>query len=109
MWERIRFHPEPCDAPRLRPALEELRRTHCNGNAHLYRFRIPEDPIFDGYASRNQLEEMEFFENRHDKFLMFENGQPWCSWFCDIAWDRTWLILDKGTRRVWLLCLTDTD
>ena len=35
--------------------------------------------------------------------------QPWTPWFWDVAWDMTWLGLQRSQRRLWLLCVTDTD
>lgn len=34
---------------------------------------------------------------------------PWTPWFCDIAWDATFVLQDQRARRFVLLCLTDTD
>ena len=33
----------------------------------------------------------------------------WSPWFYDVAWDTTWIGVDVGFGRVWLLCVTDTD
>jgi hypothetical protein len=34
---------------------------------------------------------------------------PWTPWFCDIAWDATYVLQDQRTKRFVLLCMTDTD
>ena len=34
---------------------------------------------------------------------------PWCQWFFDIAWDHTFICRDEAMRRIWIVCLTDTD
>jgi hypothetical protein len=33
----------------------------------------------------------------------------WTSWFHDVAWDRSYLILDPSARAWWTLFMTDTD
>lgn len=47
-----------------------------------------------------------------DRFLdvqVYKTNKPWCSWFFDVAWDETWFILDTELKRIWLICITDTD
>ncbi len=34
---------------------------------------------------------------------------PWSTWFYDVAWDHTLIIVDGSRSRWWLLCTTDTD
>jgi hypothetical protein len=41
--------------------------------------------------------------------LAWASKTPWTPWFFDLAWDHTFLICDHGSRRVILLCVTDTD
>jgi hypothetical protein len=38
-----------------------------------------------------------------------QTGKAWSPWFLEVAWDISWLILDHGQSRVWLLCVTDED
>jgi hypothetical protein len=33
---------------------------------------------------------------------------PWTPWFCDIAWDSTYVLQDQRAKRFVLLCMTDT-
>jgi hypothetical protein len=49
------------------------------------------------------------FGDHPDDYLVFRTTYGWSSWFCEVAWDNTWVGIDKNTRRVWLLCTTDTD
>jgi hypothetical protein len=49
------------------------------------------------------------FGERYEDILLFSSFTPWCSWFFDVAWDSTWIGLDKSSRSVWALCFTDAD
>ena len=49
------------------------------------------------------------FGDRYEEVLVYESDKPWCRWFCGVAWDSTTIVFDKRTRRIWLLCCTDTD
>ena len=33
----------------------------------------------------------------------------WTPWFCNIAWDATFVVQDRRTKRYVLVCMTDTD
>jgi hypothetical protein len=48
------------------------------------------------------------FGSRYDDLFVFKTYKSWSLWFHDIAWDATWIGVDKGTRTVWILCITDT-
>jgi hypothetical protein len=47
--------------------------------------------------------------DRHTDFKVYRSDEAWAPWFCDIAWDTTWILVDRRTPTVLLLCLTDTD
>lgn len=47
--------------------------------------------------------------DRFTDVSVFRSGTPWSSWFYDVAWDATWLILDRQELLISLLCITDTD
>jgi hypothetical protein len=49
------------------------------------------------------------FEDRYGEVWVYKSFQPWSPWFQGIAWDYTYMFVDTGADRVWLLCLTDTD
>lgn len=49
------------------------------------------------------------FGARFEEVLVYWSGRPWAPWFCGIAWDQTWCIIDKRNLHVSLLCATDTD
>jgi hypothetical protein len=51
----------------------------------------------------------EWFGERYDEVDAFCSGDAWTSFFHGIAWDSTWVVLDKRTRRVQFLCGTDAD
>lgn len=50
-----------------------------------------------------------FGERYPDVNRTFYSSEAWSPWFSDVAWDSSWVILDDGEQRVWLLCVTDTD
>jgi len=52
---------------------------------------------------------IDLFEERYDEILVFKTYAPWSEWFCGIAWDQTWIILDKRNLLSWAILLTDTD
>lgn len=47
--------------------------------------------------------------DRHQQFRVFQSEAPWTSWFCDIAWDHTWILADYERLEVSVLFKTDTD
>lgn len=49
------------------------------------------------------------FGDRFDEILVLNNHRPWSAWFKDIAWDNTWIIIDKRQCFVSVLAVTDTD
>ncbi|GIJ51381.1 hypothetical protein Val02_82670 [Virgisporangium aliadipatigenens] len=46
---------------------------------------------------------------RHDRFHVYRSHRRWCSWFFDIAWDSTSILIDREHAEIVLLCITDTD
>jgi hypothetical protein len=51
----------------------------------------------------------QLFDHRYEDILLYRTSSRWSDWFYDIAWDSTWLGVDKAERTAWLLCITDTD
>lgn len=51
----------------------------------------------------------EMIHDDYDNILVFESHLPWSSFFMDVAWDGTWVIIDKLKRFVHVLIATDTD
>jgi hypothetical protein len=51
----------------------------------------------------------ELFGDRYEEVQFFKTFEPWSDWFFDVAWDTTWIAVDKRTNRIWTLCVTDTD
>ena len=49
------------------------------------------------------------FSDRFDEIRVVKSFKPWSAWFYDVAWDRTWLVVDKRHSKVSLLAVTDTD
>ena len=47
-----------------------------------------------------------------DRFLdieVFKSWKPWSRWFHDVAWDSTYIIIDRRGQTVSVLASTDTD
>lgn len=44
-----------------------------------------------------------------DAFNVWRNGSAWSDWFCDVAWDSTYLLLDGRDMSVTLIAMTATD
>lgn len=44
-----------------------------------------------------------------ENLIAYRTYDYWSKWFCDIAWDVTLLVVDQPRRRIWLVCVTDTD
>ena len=180
MWRQLVILHLPTEAPALDEYLDEARRTHDNGGAQFGSFALPAHPVLHWFASRNRLEEVNFFEHlvrspafahalpmlqppvgriiakwewgssltldgelarllvqggayhafagtaaqakalggrvcdalfgeRYTDVEIFRTWEAWCPWFKGIAWDGTWLGIDKRESRVWLLSVTDTD
>jgi hypothetical protein len=66
---------------------------------------------FDGsHADAKRLAEgftATTFDARYDEIDVYQSGAQWSDWF---EWLRSsWIVIDKRTRTVWLLCTTDTD
>lgn len=183
IWDEVRFALETFEDPRIDQCLYALRQTRVNGGARLGGFRVSEHKGFDWFASRNRLDEIDFFEHFLNSPIVssllpdtgrpedkedlqwppnFEWGSPftfdgeiaerlalggcyatfpgmpteavelarsfrgavfgerytevrpyrsfdrWHPWFHYVE-HSTWLLIDKRYRRLWLLCLTDTD
>ena len=51
----------------------------------------------------------ELIQNRFSEVLVFVNHTAWTDFFFDIAWDGTWILLDKRDRAIHILAATDTD
>jgi hypothetical protein len=49
------------------------------------------------------------FGDRYLEVELFQCWEPWSSWFCDVAWDSTLILIDRRYQSVSLLCATDTD
>ncbi|QEN89941.1 hypothetical protein FZC33_28125 [Labrys sp. KNU-23] len=49
------------------------------------------------------------FGLRFDEIAFHTSDTAWTDWFHDIAWDKTFVVLDKRHRRLFLLAVTDTD
>lgn len=49
------------------------------------------------------------FSDRFIDVLVFRCWKPWSSWFCDVAWDCTTILIDKRLQVVTVLVSTDSD
>jgi len=50
-----------------------------------------------------------FVGDRHDHFHVYRSNEAWASWFFDVAWDSTYVLIDCENAEITLLCITDTD
>jgi hypothetical protein len=51
----------------------------------------------------------DLFGDRFEDVRVLRTGDAWSGWFRKIAWDMTWVGVDKRDLKIWVLCLTDTD
>jgi hypothetical protein len=51
----------------------------------------------------------ELIQGRYTDIYAYTNHAPWTEFFFDVAWDCTWLLLDRSLRKIHLLFATDTD
>ena len=181
MWQAIAISQKEDISPSVLKYIEALKKVYLNGNVLYSQFFVPENDIFDWYASRNRFHEMGFFEkfwhtdtvktafpfeladlnfydekifkwsspfvlggsmawvlssggpyerhaagpvdakniadeaaadliqNQYDDILVYEAHCAWSDFYMDIAWDCTWVIVDKTSRRIHVLMATDTD
>ena len=49
------------------------------------------------------------FGDRYEDIELFKTYEPWSNWFYDVAWDQTWVCVDKQRSLIWAILLTDTD
>jgi hypothetical protein len=49
------------------------------------------------------------FGDRFGDVQVYATSSRWAPWFFDVAWDRTWVLIDRRERAIAILCLTDTD
>lgn len=65
-----------------------------------------------GCADAKRLGEaaaVELIHDDYDQTLVYESHVAWADFFCDVAWDRTWLIFNKQARLLTLIIATDSD
>ncbi|NYF09766.1 hypothetical protein HDC94_000922 [Leifsonia sp. AK011] len=49
------------------------------------------------------------FEGRFEEFRVDISYEAWTPWFCDIAWDSTYVLTDRRHAEITVLCVTDSD
>jgi hypothetical protein len=47
--------------------------------------------------------------SHEDQVRVYTCNLAWCDFFWDVLWDWTWVVIDPATRRIHLLCTTDSD
>lgn len=82
----------------------ELTATLVSGGAY-ERFRGSPDEAKSLAASFCRV----LLEDRYADVGIYWSCKPWSPWFFDVAWDYTYVVLDKRKRLLWLLAVTDTD
>lgn len=81
----------------------DLTQTLCRGGASA--------AITDTFAAEDlatSLVRRVLADRRRDVHLL-SSDEPWGPWFLDVAWDRTWLVLDWLDARITFIAATDTD
>lgn len=68
-------------------------------------------PAWGGSRSKKLGEQaaMALIEDDYENCLVFGSRNAWCGFFCDVAWDSTWVVLNKTKRLLHVLMATDTD
>ncbi len=68
-------------------------------------------PNWGGAKSKELAEKaaLELIANDYEESLVFECNSAWCSFFFGVAWDYTWVVLNKRTRLLHVLMATDSD
>lgn len=51
----------------------------------------------------------DLFGRRWTDLFVLHTSKPWSDWFRGVAWDHTWIVVDRSSRRLWILCATDDD
>jgi hypothetical protein len=52
---------------------------------------------------------IELVHDDYDQVVVFESHVGWSEFFCNVAWDYTWIVIDKPRRLIHALIATDTD
>jgi|GEM_PF-667593 hypothetical protein len=60
-WSELKITQLLIDTPAIHNTLAEFRRIFTNGGAEFACFELPDDAVLHWFASRNRLEEMDFF------------------------------------------------
>lgn len=82
----------------------ELAQTLFEGGAYVKHAGGPGEAFALAESFRRWL-----FGDRFGEVLVVKCFKPWSAWFYDIAWDGTWLVVDKRQSIVSVLTVTDTD
>lgn len=51
----------------------------------------------------------DWIADRYDDILVYESHWAWSEFFLDVAWDHSWVVVNKLKRLVHIVCATDTD
>lgn len=57
--------------------------------------------------ARHAVEDL--VQERYEDFSLYYTDEPWAPWFFDVAWDQTWILVDRRNAEVTIICTTDTD
>jgi hypothetical protein len=49
------------------------------------------------------------FADRYHEVIVYRSDTAWAAWFHDLAWDTTWVMIDRRHLTIDILCITDTD
>ncbi|SHH17242.1 hypothetical protein [Tepidibacter thalassicus] len=48
-------------------------------------------------------------ENTNSEVYLYYTQELWNDYFFGVSWDRTYIIVNITTRKLWVMCFTDTD
>ena len=70
-----------------------------------------EQPKWNGKKSKaiGEKAAVSLINDDYENTLVYESGCAWCDLFYDVAWDSTFIVLNKKERQLHILTATDTD
>lgn len=48
-------------------------------------------------------------QDRYEDFSVYFSDEAWSPWFYDVAWDQTWILVDRRHAEATVIVTTDTD
>lgn len=51
----------------------------------------------------------DFLPDGYRSYDYYVSHEPWNKWFCNVAWDYTFILLNRNRKELNLICITDSD